>query len=464
MLCVCAAVGALSLARPALAEGVDPMTIGAIEILSGPNAKYGVSIKQGFDLGVAAANRAGGVQGRPLAIAYEDSAGSKEQAINAARQLLGRTRCRFFSAPPYRPRCSRSAPIAVERKTPIIGTSTTANGITAIGPYVFRTSLPEADVIPVTLRAARDKFGVKKVAVLYGRDDAFTKSAYDVMAKALADLNIEVLTTETFGAKDTDFSAQLTKIKSLNPDAIVVSALADAGAGILLGKQALGFPASVRVIGGNGLNSPKVLEIAGAAADGLLVGSPWFVGKSDPLKREIHRRLPRRLWRRSRSVRGAGLRHGADRRERPQRRQGSHRRFDPRGFAEDEDRRRHGRILVHGGPRSGGDLGRARARSRERQVRYFEIAPALGVLFKSLVSTGALMVSGRETAVPLRAERFAQRTQWKRATGERPEGPSRTTRESTTRPEHILRDAISRAGSEKVCALFRPHPALHCWN
>ena len=97
---------------------------------------------------------------------------------------------------------------------------------------------------------------------------------------ALADLNIEVLTTETFGAKDTDFSAQLTKIKSLNPDAIVVSALADAGAGILLAKQALGFPASVRVIGGNGLNSPKVLEIAGAAADGLLVGSPWFVGKT----------------------------------------------------------------------------------------------------------------------------------------------------------------------------------------
>ena len=79
------------------------------------------------------------------------------------------------------------APLAVERKIPIVGTSTTANGITAIGPYVFRTSLPEADVVPVTLRTARDKFGVKKVAVLYGRDDAFTKSAYDVMAKALAD-------------------------------------------------------------------------------------------------------------------------------------------------------------------------------------------------------------------------------------------------------------------------------------
>ncbi|MGA2638971.1 MAG: ABC transporter substrate-binding protein [Methylocella sp.] len=287
MLCVCAAIGAMSLTRPARAAGADPVTIGAIEILSGPNAKYGVSIKQGFDLGVAQANRAGGVQGRPLAIAYEDSAGSKEQAINAARQLLGRAKVLLLLGPTLSTEMFAVAPIAVERKAPIIGTSTTANGITAIGPYVFRTSLPEADVIPVTLRTARDKFGVKKVAVLYGRDDAFTKSAYDVMAKALADLNIEVLTTETFGSKDTDFSAQLTKIKSLEPDAIVVSALADAGAGILLGKQALGFPASVRVIGGNGLNSPKVLEIAGAASDGLLVGSPWFVGKSDPLNEKF---------------------------------------------------------------------------------------------------------------------------------------------------------------------------------
>jgi branched-chain amino acid transport system substrate-binding protein len=148
---------------------------------------------------------------------------------------------------------------------------------------VYRTSLPEADVVPVTLRTAKEKLGVKKVAVMYGNDDAFTKSAYDVMKAALEKLGIEVLTTETFGAKDTDFSAQMTKIKSLNPDAIVVSALVEAGSGILLAKKALGFPANVRVIGGNGLNSPKVGEIAGDAADGTLVGSPWFIGKKDPV-------------------------------------------------------------------------------------------------------------------------------------------------------------------------------------
>jgi len=257
------------------------VTIGAIEILSGPNSKYGVAIKNGFDLALDEVNKAGGVLGQPLAITYEDSAGNKDQALNAARQLIGRAKVPLILGPTLSNEMFAAGPIANERKIPIVGTSTTANGITAIGPYVFRTSLPEADVVPVTLNAAAKKFGIKRVAVLYGNDDAFTKSGYDVMKAALDKLGIVTLTTETFGAKDTDFSAQLTKIQSLSPDAIVVSALVEAASGILLEKQSLGFPPNVRVIGGNGFNSPKLGEIAGEAADGTLVGSPWFIGKKD---------------------------------------------------------------------------------------------------------------------------------------------------------------------------------------
>jgi branched-chain amino acid transport system substrate-binding protein len=269
--------------RGTAAIAAEPVTIGAIEILSGPNNKYGIAIKRGFDLALEEVNKSGGVLGgRTLVIAYEDSAGNKEQAINAVRQLIGAKKVPLILGPTLSNEMFAAGPVANSRKIPIVGTSTTANGITAIGPYVFRTSLPEADVVPVTLRTAKEKLGVKKVAVMYGNDDAFTKSAYDVMKDALAKLGIEVLTTETFGSKDSDFSAQLTKIKSLNPDAIVVSALVEAGSGILLAKKALGFPQSVRVIGGNGLNSPKVGEIAGEAADGTLVGSPWFIGKTSP--------------------------------------------------------------------------------------------------------------------------------------------------------------------------------------
>jgi branched-chain amino acid transport system substrate-binding protein len=270
------------------ADSKEPVTLGAIEVLTGPNSRYGTAIKNGFDLALDEINAAGGVlKGRKLALDYEDSAGSKDQAVNALRKLIGRDKVPMILGPTLSNEMFAAGPVANERHVPILGTSTTANGITAIGPYVFRTSLPEADVVPVTLAAAQKKFGLKKVALLYGNDDAFTKSGYDVMKASLDKLGIQIVTTESFGAKDTDFSAQLTKIKSLEPDAVVVSALVEAASGILLEARALGFPPEIRFIGGNGFNSPKLGEIAGAAADGTLVGSPWFVGKSDPANRKF---------------------------------------------------------------------------------------------------------------------------------------------------------------------------------
>ena len=283
------ALAAAVLATPAArAADTSPVTIGAIEALSGPASRYGVAIKAGLDLALDEINGAGGVlHGRPLAILFEDSAGQKETAINAARKLIGRDRVAAIIGPTLSTEMFAVGPVAVERRVPIIGTSTTANGITDLGPYVFRTSLPEADVIPVTLKAAQTRFGVKRVAVMYGNDDAFTKSGYDVFKAALATLGIETVTTETFGAKDADFSAQLTKIKSLDVDAVVVSALVEAASGILLQARQIGLPGKVFFIGGNGFNSDKLGEIAGAAADGTLVGSPWFAGKSDPANQKF---------------------------------------------------------------------------------------------------------------------------------------------------------------------------------
>ncbi|MDV6321213.1 ABC transporter substrate-binding protein, partial [Chromohalobacter sp. HP20-39] len=90
----------------------------------------------------------------------------------------------------------------------------TADGITSIGDYVFRNSVTEADVLPATIQTVVKKAGVKKVAVLYGNDDVFTKSGYDNFKKALEDLKIPVTTIETFAKGDVDFKAQLTKIKA----------------------------------------------------------------------------------------------------------------------------------------------------------------------------------------------------------------------------------------------------------
>ena len=264
------------------AHAQEPVQLGAIEILSGPNAAYGTAIKAGLDLALAEVNTQGVLGGRKIVLTVEDSAANKDQAINAARKLIGRDKVVAIIGPTLSNEMFAVGPVANERHIPILGTSTTASGITAIGDYVFRTSLPESDVIPVTLKKAQSK-GVKTIALMYANDDAFSKSGFDVMKAAAEKAGLQIVDIESFGSKDSDFSAQLTKIKALKPDAIGISALVEPVSGVLLAARQLGFGPETLFIGGNGSNSPKLGEIAGKAADGLIVGSPWFVGKSTPV-------------------------------------------------------------------------------------------------------------------------------------------------------------------------------------
>jgi len=277
-----ALAAALALGQVARAE--EPVKIGAIEGLSGPIAKYGVAIKNGFDLALDEINAKGDVlPGRKLEILYEDSAGQKEQALNAMKKLLARDRVVAVLGPTLSNEMFAAGPAAVERKIPDIGTSTTANGITDIGEWIFRTAMPEADVIPVTVATVKKRFNLKRIALMYSNNDAVSKSGFEIMKAAAEAQGLEIAAIEAFSTTDTDFSAQLTKIKGLNVDGIGVATLAEAGAGVLLQARQLGIPSKVVMFGSNGFNSPKVAEIAGKAAEGLIVGTPWFVGKKDPL-------------------------------------------------------------------------------------------------------------------------------------------------------------------------------------
>ena len=277
---VAAIAGVFALAGAAHAQ--EPVQLGSIEILSGPNAAYGVAIKAGMELALDEVNATGVLGGRKIVLTVEDSAANKDQAINAARKLIGRDKVVAIIGPTLSNEMFAVGPVANERHIPILGTSTTATGITAIGPYVFRTSLPESDVIPVTLKKAMGR-GVKTIALMYANDDAFSKSGYDVMKAAAEQAGLKIVDIESFGSKDSDFSAQLTKIKELKPDAVGISALVEPVSGVLLAARQLGFGPETLFIGGNGSNSPKLGEIAGKAADGLLVGSPWFIGKPTPV-------------------------------------------------------------------------------------------------------------------------------------------------------------------------------------
>ena len=266
-------IALLAVAGLATAAQAADLKIGVAEALSGGAAQYGSAIRNGFQLAADELNAAGGINGDKIVLVVEDEQGKKEEAINVFKKLIFQDKVLMVFGPTLSNSAQAADPVAQAAKTVAFGTSNTADGITSIGDYVFRNSVTEADVLPATIKTAVAKAGVKKVAVFYGNDDVFTKSGYDNFKKAFDDLKIPVTTTETFAKGDVDFKAQLTKIKATNPDAIVLSALLAEGAPIMVQARQIGL--NVPIIGGNGMNSTKIFELAKDKSDGLYVGSPW---------------------------------------------------------------------------------------------------------------------------------------------------------------------------------------------
>lgn len=257
------------------------VVFGAVFGLSGGTSVYGTVQQKAVQVAVEEINASGYLGSSKMVVVFEDDAGDRNQATAAMTKLVTQDNVVAVLGPTLSSSAFAANPVAQENKTTVLGVSNTAAGITQMGDFVFRNSLPEGKVIPGTIKQAAELLGLKKVGILYGNDDDFTKSGYEVFKAALTENGIEILTEETFARGDVDFTAQLTKIISGEPDAIVVSALAQEAVPIILqARQQLGFMGPI--IGGNGFNSPAVLRDAGTAAEGLIVGGAWNLGNPNP--------------------------------------------------------------------------------------------------------------------------------------------------------------------------------------
>lgn len=250
--------------------------IGVIAYLSGGGAAYGEAIRQGLELARDEINAQGKVK---IELAFEDSKGEKNEAINAANKLIHKDNVVAIIGPTLSGEMFAAGPIANQSGVPVMGTSTTAEGVTDIGDYIFRNALPESLAIPHAVKKAKDRFNLKKVAVMYSNNNDWAVSGFKTFEKSLKDNGIETLTVETFADKDTDFSAQLTKIATMKPDALVVASLYQEAA--LIAKKARELGINVPIVGNNGFNSPQFIKAAGKTADGSIMASPWFPGKDD---------------------------------------------------------------------------------------------------------------------------------------------------------------------------------------
>jgi branched-chain amino acid transport system substrate-binding protein len=267
-------------AGPGAASG-NAVKIGAALSLTGAAAVYGAQQRAGIVTAVETVNASNSLGGVRLDVTFEDDGSTKEQGINVFQKFINQDKVSVILGPTLSNTASAADPLAQQAKVPVLGISNTApSGITDIGDYIFRDSLTEAQVIPGAVKKAKAKLGFKTAGMLYGNDDVFTKAGYDVMKKALDDEGVKIVETQTFAKPDRDFSAQLTSLKGKSPNILLVSALADNAAAIVAQARQLGYEGPI--LGGNGFNSPAFIKNAGAAAEGVLVGTSWNSASTEP--------------------------------------------------------------------------------------------------------------------------------------------------------------------------------------
>ncbi|MBE2182773.1 MAG: ABC transporter substrate-binding protein [Anaerolineae bacterium] len=260
-------------ACPAPANLSGEIPVGALFTISGAASVYGSVQQAAVQMAVDQINEAGFLGDATINILFEDSASENEQAIAAMTKLVDEDAVVAVIGPTLSREAFSADPIAQEAGVVVLGVSNTASGITDMGDFVFRNSLPEASVIPGTVADTIAAAEITSAGLLYANDDDFTVSGFEVMADELANADVTIVGEETFATGDTDFNAQLTNLIGASPDAIFVSALAAEATPIIQQARALGFTGPI--VGGNGFNSPAVLAQTGEDSNGLIVGAAW---------------------------------------------------------------------------------------------------------------------------------------------------------------------------------------------
>jgi len=249
--------------------------IGVIADVTGSAAVYGLQQKDAYELAnddlKSGLLDAGGAN---LTFDVEDSASDGNQVANLFQKFTTDGSAMILG-PTLSGEARKGDPIAVLAKTAVVGTSTTADGITSLGPCVYRVSLAEAQVVPATVARTKAVWKYKTAAIIFGDDNAFTKTDGDIFKTQLEKAGVTIVDTETFHVGDKDFAASLTKIKAAKPDVIVLGALAEEAEKIIQQAATLGI--KTHMMGGNGLNSTKIYDYAGPAAAGVVVGAAWSI-------------------------------------------------------------------------------------------------------------------------------------------------------------------------------------------
>ena len=278
VLCFCSAL-ALMTCRGAKSDSeVNEIVIGEFGSLTGTTATFGISTKNGIDMAVDEVNKAGGLLGKKVRVIVEDDQGKPEEAQTVVTKLINKDRVVAVLGEVASSRTMAAAPVAQQNGIPLISPSSTNPKVTEIGDYIFRVCFIDPFQGLVMAKFAANTLKVKKVDILRDIKNDYSVGLADVFIDNFKKMGGGIVDNQSYSEGDTDFSAQLTAIKAKNPEAVFLPGYyTEVG---LVARQAKKLGLTVPFLGGDGWDSPKLIEIGGDAVNGSYYSNHFSV--SDP--------------------------------------------------------------------------------------------------------------------------------------------------------------------------------------
>lgn len=264
--------------------GGGPLALGAAIALTGNANLYGQDQRMGLTLAERWAQEAG-TPARPVRLQLEDGASDEPSAI-AAFNLLIRQGVIALIGPTLSQQAFAADPIAQRQGVPVVAPSNTAKGIPEIGHFISRVSAQSSVIAPLSIAEAlhRDP-SIRRVAVFYAQDDAYSTAEVAIFQKALAARGIAPVSVQRTQLADNDFQTPITSALQLKPQLVVLSVQAVAGGNLIRQLRELGYRGQIVV--GNGLNTPNIYPICQRWCDGILIAQAYSPELDTPINRRF---------------------------------------------------------------------------------------------------------------------------------------------------------------------------------
>ncbi len=259
----------------------NEILVGEYGSLTGGIATFGISTRDGSQQAFDEINAAGGVLGKKIRMLVEDDQSKPEEVGTIVTKLINQRHVLSMLGHVASSYSLAAAPICQANKIPMITPSSTNPRVTQIGDYIFRVCFMDNFQGAVMAKFAADTLKAKRIAILVDIRNDYSVGLQAVFREQFKNRGGTIVAEQSFSQGDSDFHAQLTQIKSTNPDAIYVPAYYTEVGTIAHQAKELGLMAPL--LGGDGWDSPKLWEIGGEALNGCYFSNHYSTDDPSPI-------------------------------------------------------------------------------------------------------------------------------------------------------------------------------------